>query len=137
MPPDGGARLPASCVSRPPGRRLRIRNSAGPAVLVSKGRSYPEPVPLASGLWEDSRTFFGWPQIECGNLVAVKGDYNFNDKQPLPDGQSEEEETVFEQVEHQSTPAEQKMLALEVVGAVTACAVIGGALIWFFGYYGT
>lgn len=44
---------------------------------------------------------------------------------------------MFEQVEHQSTPAEKKMLALEVVGAVTACAVIGGALIWFFGYYGT
>ena len=112
-------------------RLRRSRSARVEGAFLSRARSN------GLGLWEDSRTFFGWPQIECGNLVAVKGDYNFNDKQPLPDGQSEEEETMFEQVEHQSTPAEKKMLALEVVGAVTACAVIGGALIWFFGYYGT
>lgn len=43
---------------------------------------------------------------------------------------------MFDQVEHQSTPEEKKLLALEVLGAVLACAVIGAALVWFFGYYG-
>jgi hypothetical protein len=44
---------------------------------------------------------------------------------------------MFDQVEHQNTPEEKKVLALEVLGAVAACAVIGAALVWFFGYYGT
>jgi hypothetical protein len=44
---------------------------------------------------------------------------------------------MFDQVEHQNTPEEKKVLALEVLGAVGACAVIGAALVWFFGYYGT
>ena len=43
---------------------------------------------------------------------------------------------MFDQVEHRSTPEEKKVLALEIVGALVACAVIGGALVWFFGYYG-
>ncbi len=44
---------------------------------------------------------------------------------------------MLDQMEHQATPEEKKVLALEVFGAVAAVAVIGGALVWFFGYYGT
>ena len=43
---------------------------------------------------------------------------------------------MFDQVEHRSTPEEKKVLALEIVGAVVACAGIGWALVWFFSYFG-
>ena len=43
---------------------------------------------------------------------------------------------MLDQVEHQSTPEDKKVLAFVVLGAVVACSVIGAALVWFFGYYG-
>jgi hypothetical protein len=46
-----------------------------------------------------------------------------------------EGEIMFEALEHEKTPEEKKLLTLEVIGAVIACAVIGGAVFWFFSYF--
>ena len=45
---------------------------------------------------------------------------------------------MFEQsqLEHKRTAAENKTLVLEILGAVVACAVLGGAAVWFFSYFG-
>jgi hypothetical protein len=43
---------------------------------------------------------------------------------------------MFEELEHKKSPEEKKTLALEVVGAVIVCAVIGAAAFWFFDYFG-
>jgi len=45
---------------------------------------------------------------------------------------------MFEQsqLEHKRTPAETKTLVLEILGAVVGCAVLGGAAVWFFSYFG-
>ena len=53
-----------------------------------------------------------------------------------PGGHLEEEKTMFDHVEHQSTREENKVLAYAILGGAVACAVIGAALVWFFGYYG-
>ena len=44
--------------------------------------------------------------------------------------------TMFEELEHKKTPEEKRLLALEVVGAVIACAVLGATAFWFFDYFG-
>jgi hypothetical protein len=46
-----------------------------------------------------------------------------------------EGEIMFDVLEHEKTPEERKLLTLEVVGAVITCAVIGGAVFWFFSYF--
>lgn len=43
---------------------------------------------------------------------------------------------MFDALEHEKTPEEKKLLMLEVIGAVIACAVVGGAVFWFFSYFG-
>ena len=45
---------------------------------------------------------------------------------------------MFEQsqLEHKRTPAENKTLTLEILGAVVGCAAIGGAVVWFFATFG-
>ena len=54
-----------------------------------------------------------------------------------PGGHLEEEKTMFDQVEHQSTPEDKSQVrAYVVLGAVVACSVIVAALVWLFGYYG-
>jgi len=47
----------------------------------------------------------------------------------------QEGEIVFEELEHKKTPEEKRLLALEIIGAVIACAVIGAAAFWFFDYF--
>jgi hypothetical protein len=42
---------------------------------------------------------------------------------------------MFEELEHEKTPEEKKLPILEIIGAVIACAVIGGAAFWFFSYF--
>jgi hypothetical protein len=39
-------------------------------------------------------------------------------------------------LEHKRTPEEKKLLMLEIIGAVIACAVLGAAAFWFFDYFG-
>jgi hypothetical protein len=48
----------------------------------------------------------------------------------------QEGEIVFEELEHKKTSEEKRGLALEIVVAVTACAVIGAAAFWFFDCFG-
>jgi hypothetical protein len=43
---------------------------------------------------------------------------------------------MFDELEHKKTFAEKKLLALEIIGAVIACAVIGAGAFWFFSYFG-
>ena len=43
---------------------------------------------------------------------------------------------MFEELEHKKTSEEKKGLALEIIGAVIACAVIGAVAFWFFRYFG-
>jgi hypothetical protein len=43
---------------------------------------------------------------------------------------------MFEALEHDKTPEEKRLLSLEVIGAVIACALIGGAVFWFFSAFG-
>jgi hypothetical protein len=43
---------------------------------------------------------------------------------------------MFEALEHEKTPEEKKLLTLEVIVAVIACALIGGTVFWFFSYFG-
>lgn len=45
-------------------------------------------------------------------------------------------EAMFEGLEHKKTSEEKRGLALEIVGAVIVCAVIGAAVFWFFWYFG-
>jgi hypothetical protein len=42
---------------------------------------------------------------------------------------------MFETLEHPKTVEEKKLLTFEVIGAVIACALIGGAAFWFFSYF--
>ena len=42
---------------------------------------------------------------------------------------------MFDALEHDKTLEEKKLLTLEVIGAVIACALIGGAAFWFFSYF--
>ena len=42
---------------------------------------------------------------------------------------------MFEGLEHKTTGEEKKTLALEIVGAVIACAILGGLAFWFFSYF--
>jgi hypothetical protein len=42
---------------------------------------------------------------------------------------------MFEGLEHEKTTEEKKLLTLEVIGAVIACALIGGTVFWFFSYF--
>jgi len=42
---------------------------------------------------------------------------------------------MFEGLQHETTPDEKKLLTFEVIGAVIACAVIGGLVFWFFSYF--
>jgi hypothetical protein len=42
---------------------------------------------------------------------------------------------MFEALEHEKTAEEKKFVALEVLGAVLACMVIGGVVFWFFTYF--
>jgi hypothetical protein len=44
--------------------------------------------------------------------------------------------SMFEALEHEKTPEEKKLLTLEVIVAVIACALIGGAVFWFFSAFG-
>lgn len=42
---------------------------------------------------------------------------------------------MFEGLEHDRTVEEKKLLTMEVIGAVIACMLIGGAVFWFFTYF--
>jgi hypothetical protein len=42
---------------------------------------------------------------------------------------------MFEMLEHAKTVEEKKLLTFEVIGAVIACVLIGGAAFWFFSYF--
>jgi hypothetical protein len=42
---------------------------------------------------------------------------------------------MFEGLEHRKTADEKKLLTLEVIGAVLACAVLAGGAFWFFSYF--
>jgi hypothetical protein len=46
-----------------------------------------------------------------------------------------EGKAMFEGLEHKTTAEEKKTLALEVIGAVIACAILGGVAFWFFSYF--
>jgi hypothetical protein len=43
--------------------------------------------------------------------------------------------SMFEMLEHAKTVEEKKLLTFEVIGAVIACVLIGGAAFWFFSYF--
>jgi hypothetical protein len=43
---------------------------------------------------------------------------------------------MFEGLEHQATTEEKKLLTVEVIASIIACAVLGGAAFWFFSYFG-
>jgi len=43
---------------------------------------------------------------------------------------------MFDELEHKKTREEKKLLILEIIGAVVACALIGGLVFWFFRSYG-
>lgn len=42
---------------------------------------------------------------------------------------------MFEGLEHEKTAEEKKLLTLEVLAALVACALIGGIVFWFFSYF--
>lgn len=42
---------------------------------------------------------------------------------------------MFDELKTQSTAEDKKRMVMEAVVAAVAVAVIGGALVWFFGYY--
>jgi hypothetical protein len=46
-----------------------------------------------------------------------------------------EAKSMFEGLEHDRTVEEKKLLTMEVIGAVIACMLIGGAVFWFFTYF--
>jgi hypothetical protein len=43
---------------------------------------------------------------------------------------------MFDELRPQTTPEDRKHMVMEALAAAVVVAVIGGALVWFFGYYG-